>query len=72
MTLCGNRSVKCSKYPGRFHSYHFKSPDPSNPHLDLSINAFNIIQVNTLPPASTSGLSPEKQELLGHSDGIVI
>ena len=53
-------------------SYHFESPDPPNPDLDLALNTLKPVEVHTLPPAAASRLSPEQQELLSHADSIVV
>lgn len=49
---------------------HLKRPHSANPHLELAFDAFNIVQLDTLPPAASSGFSPEEEQLLRHSDGI--
>jgi hypothetical protein len=53
-------------------SYHFQSPYTSDPDLDQSFDALHIIELNTLPPASSSRLPPEKKKLLGHTNCIVV
>jgi hypothetical protein len=52
--------------------YHFESPDATDPHFELSVDAFDIQELNTLPPAAAGGLAPEEEKLLRHADGIVI
>lgn len=53
-------------------SYHFQSPDPPNPNLDLAFHSFYVVQINTFPPATTGRFSPEEKKFLSHADGIVI
>ena len=53
-------------------TYHFESPDPSYPDLDFALHTFHIVKLNTLPPAPAGRLSPKEQQLLGHTDHIVV
>jgi hypothetical protein len=53
-------------------TYHFQGPHSSNPDLQSSINALDVIKVNTFPPATTGRLSPEEQKLLSHTDSVVV
>jgi hypothetical protein len=53
-------------------AYHLQRPDPSYPHLELALDASDVIKLNTFPPASASRFPPEEKELLGHTDGIAI
>ena len=50
--------------------YHLKRPNPPNPNLQLALHALNTINLNTLPPASSSWFSPEEEQLLCHADGV--
>jgi hypothetical protein len=52
-------------------TYHLQCPNPSNPNLKCTLNTLDILQINTLPPTSSCRFSPEKQELLGHTNRIV-
>lgn len=40
-------------------SYHLKRPDSPDPDLELSLNAFDIVQVDTFPPTAAGWLPPE-------------
>lgn len=53
-------------------SYHLKRPDPPDPDLELSLNAFNVIQINTFPPAASGWLPPEQQQFLCHAYSVGI
>ena len=52
--------------------YHFKRPHSPNPHLQLARDSFNVLELNALPPASTSGLSPEQKQLLRHANSVAV
>lgn len=56
--------------PGDAH--HLQSPHSANPDLDLALHALHIIQLDPLPPAPPGWFSPEKEQLLRHSDGIIV
>lgn len=41
-------------------TYHLQRPNPPYPNLQLTLYAFNIVQLHTLPPASSGRLPPEQ------------
>lgn len=51
---------------------HLQSPHPTDPHLELRarLEAFDTLELDTLPPAPASRLAPEEQKLLGHAHGV--
>lgn len=49
---------------------HLQCPHSADPDFKLALDAFDIVQLNTLPPASSSGFPPEEEQLLRHADGI--
>lgn len=51
-------------------THHLKGPDSADPDLECAINAVDILKINTLPPASASGLAPEQKQLLCHTDSV--
>ena len=52
-------------------AYHLERPYPSYPHLEFAArHAFNVYQIDTLPPAAPSRLSPEEKKLLRHADRV--
>ena len=53
-------------------TYHFQGPDPPNPHLQLPLDALDIVELHTLPPAPPRGFAPEEEQLLGHTHGAAI
>lgn len=53
-------------------SYHFKRPHSPNPDLDWPIDPFDIVQLDSFPPASSGGFSPEEQEFLSHTYSVVV
>jgi DNA topoisomerase VI subunit B len=53
-------------------TYHLESPNPPDPDFQLALNAPDILQLDTFPPASTCRLPPEQKELLRHPHGIAI
>ena len=53
-------------------TYHFERPDPPDPNFQLALYAFHVLEFDTLPPASTSRLPPEKKQLLGHTNSIAV
>jgi hypothetical protein len=53
-------------------TYHFQRPDPPYPHLQLALNASDVVKLNTLPPAAASGFPPEEKQLLRHSDSVAV
>lgn len=53
-------------------AYHFKRPHSPNPDLNWPIDPFHIVQLDTFPPASSGGLSPEEQEFLSHTYSVVV
>jgi len=53
-------------------SYHLKRPDSPDPDLELSLNAFDIVQINAFPPAASGWLPPEEQKLLSHAYSVRI
>jgi hypothetical protein len=53
-------------------SYHFKCPHSPYPHFQLALDASDVVELDTLPPASASGFPPEEEQLLGHSDSITV
>lgn len=71
MTLCG--CVSLGRMRGyKFKTNHFEGPDPSNPHFQFSFNASHVIQLHTLPPATSGGFPPEKKKLLRHSNRVAV
>jgi hypothetical protein len=53
-------------------SYHFERPYPPYPHLQLALNAADIVKLNAFPPAATGGLPPEEEQLLRHPDSVAV
>lgn len=49
---------------------HLKGPYPSDPDLKLAFNACNVLELDTFPPATSSGLTPEEEKLLGHTNSV--
>lgn len=49
---------------------HLQRPDATDPHLQLALNALNILELDALPPASPGRLTPEQKQLLGHTHRI--
>lgn len=50
---------------------HLQRPYASDPNLELTLDAVDIVELNALPPASSRGLAPKQQELLRHTHRIV-
>lgn len=48
-------------------TYHLQRPHPTNPYLELSLHTLNVLELDSLPPASSCRLPPEQQQLLRHS-----
>jgi hypothetical protein len=71
MTLYAHVS-KVYAFHNQGKTYHFQRPDPPYPYLELAFDASNVLKLNSLPPAATSWFPPEKEQLLRHSDCIVI
>lgn len=71
MTLCNVVLVHVN-VPVEFESYHFQRPNPSYPHLELALDASDVVKLNTLPPASASRFPPEEKQLLSHADGVAV
>ena len=71
-----SHSAKALVYTTRterwFETYHFKSPHPTDPNLDLPLNTFHFVKLDALPPASTGWFSTEKKKLLRHSNRTVV
>lgn len=51
---------------------HLKRPHPPDPHLELAFHPLDILQLNSLPPASPGRLAPEEQEFLSHAHCIIV
>jgi hypothetical protein len=49
---------------------HLKGPYSSDPDLELAFDACDVLELNTFPPASSSGLAPEEQKLLSHANSV--
>lgn len=64
--------VYMTRTGGGSKTYHFKSPHPTDPNLDLPLNTFHFVKLDALPPASTGWFSPEKKKLLRHSNRTVV
>lgn len=52
--------------------YHFQSPDPSDPHLELALHSSDVVELDTFPPASAGGFPPEQKQFLGHTDSVAV
>ena len=50
---------------------HLQRPYSSDPHLELALDTVHAFELDTLPPASARGLTPEEQQLLRHADRVV-
>lgn len=72
LELDGNSLSRDPAPPKTVPPYHFERPDATDPHFELSVDAFDIQELNTFPPAAAGGLAPEEKKLLGHADGVVI
>lgn len=66
----GFSSLKISPSTESNHA-HLQRPHSADPDLELALDAFDIVQLDTLPPASSSGFPPEEEQLLRHADGVV-
>lgn len=51
---------------------HLKRPHSPDPHLQWSFHAFDILEVDALPPTSTRRFPPEEKELLCHADRVAV
>lgn len=49
---------------------HLQRPHPPDPHLQLSLDPIDALELNALPPASPCGLAPEEEEFLCHANGV--
>jgi hypothetical protein len=49
---------------------HLEGPYPSDPDLELALNTCNVLELDTFPPATASGLTPEKEKLLSHTNSV--
>lgn len=49
---------------------HLQRPHAPDPHLELALDALNIVQLDALPPAAPGGFPPEQEQLLRHADGV--
>lgn len=74
MTLCSviRRVRDVNDGSRKSKSYHFKRPDPPNPHLKFTFHSLDVVQLNALPPTSSRWFPPEQEEFLGHSNGITV
>jgi hypothetical protein len=71
MTLCRG-SVSVNEDIGNSSAYHLQRPDSPDPHLQLALDAADIVELNALPPAAACGFPPEQEKLLRHPDGITV
>jgi hypothetical protein len=48
---------------------HLQSPNSPDPHLQRALHTLHVLQLDTLPPASSGGFPPEEKQFLGHGHG---
>ena len=70
MTLCIHVSRTSSD--DKWDTYHLQCPDSPDPHLEFTFNTPDIVELYTLPPASSSRFPPEEEELLRHTYRVAV
>jgi len=53
-------------------TYHLKRPHSPDPNLQPAFHTLDIVELDALPPAPSSRLSPEQQQLLCHANGVTV
>jgi hypothetical protein len=53
-------------------THHFQSPNSPDPHLERAFDTINVLQIDALPPTSSSRFSPKEKEFLGHANGVAV